>query len=491
MTGKPSEFFSVRNLARLLLTAALLSGTAAVAQPQAQRPGGFDPLQSRGSVISRVTCLGDAAQSYVLYLPSSYSPDRRWPIIYAFDPLGRGTVPVELYKQAAEKYGYIVAASNNARNGPAALEMAAAQAIWHDTHQRLAIDKDRVYATGFSGGARFATFFALYCYTCSIAGVIADGAGYPKEAPPANDHLLYYAAIGNADFNYPEIIALRTKKEEHGASFKVKIYDGPHQWAPPEVAQDAIEWLELKAMQAGRKKPDLVFVRGLFEKVQAEAAQSAQSGDVITEFYALRSLVLDFKGLEDVTPFQSQLAALKSSKLLKKANREQNQAIEKQNSLTATASSDISQLGTAGPQQVPAVKERIMSAFSDLQRGAQSSGRDHLIYVRAINQLLLEGIEDGQEQFRNREYERAAVYFELMADVAPHQSSPPLLLAETRVHMGDKKAALKALQEAVRRGVKSRETLTQDPELAPLFSDPEFQRIVQDVGKSKAGSPTL
>lgn len=489
MTEKPFEFFSVRNLARLLLTVAFLSGIAVLAYAQtAQR---FDPLQSRGTVVPQVSCLGQPAQSYALYLPSSYSPDRRWPIIYAFDPLGRGAVPVELYKKAAEEYGYIVAASNNARNGPAALEMAAAQAIWHDTHQRLAIDKDRVYATGFSGGARFATFFALYCYTCSIAGVIAHGAGYPKQTPPANDHLLYYAAIGTADFNYPEIIALRTNKEEHGASFKVKIYDGPHQWAPPEVAQDAIDWLELKAMQSGRKKPDAAFVHRLFEKVQAEAAQSAQSGDVLTEFYALRSLVFDFKGLEDVTRFQSQLAALKSSKLLKKANREQNQAIEKQNSLTATTSSDISQLGSVGPQQIPALKEQIMSVFSDLRRQAKSGGRDHLVYVRAMNQLLLQGIEDGQEQFRSGEYERAAAYFELMADAAPDQSSPLLLLAETRVHMGDKKGALKALKEAVRRGVKSRETLTQDPELAPLLPDPEFQRIVQDVGRSKAVSPTL
>lgn len=489
MTENPSEFFSVRKLVRLLLTVAFLSGMAVLAQAQAANA--FDPLQSRGTVIARLTCLGDAAQSYALYLPSSYSPDRRWPIIYAFDPLGRGTVPVELYKQAAEKYGYIVAASNNARNGPAALEMAAGQAVWYDTHERLAIDKDRVYTTGFSGGARFATFFALYCYTCSVAGVIAHGAGYPKERSATNDHFLYYAAIGNADFNYPEIIALRTKKEEHGASFKVKIYDGPHQWAPPEVVQDAIEWLELKAMQSGRKKPDPAFVHGLFQKVQAEAAQSAQSGDVITEFYALRSIVFDFKGLEDVTRFESPLSALKSSKLLKKANREQNQAIEKQNSLTATTSSDISQLGTVGLQQVPELRERIMSVFSELRRQAKSGSRDHLIYVRAINQLLLEGIEDGQEQFRSGEYERAAAYFELMADAAPDQSSPLLLLAETRVRTGDKKAALKALQAAVKRGVKSQQTLTQDPELAPLFSDPEFQRIVQDVGRSKAASPTL
>jgi poly(3-hydroxybutyrate) depolymerase len=149
---------------------------------------------------------------------------------------------VDLYKEAAEKYGYIVAGSNNAKNGPGAPEMAAAQAVWQDTHERFSIDKNRVYTTGLSGGARFATSFALYCYTCSIAGVIAHGAGYPvKEAMPANDHFAYYVAIGDADFNYPEIMRLREAKEKRDAPSKVKIYPGPHQWAPKDVVENTLE----------------------------------------------------------------------------------------------------------------------------------------------------------------------------------------------------------------------------------------------------------
>src|SRR5205085_1091253 len=108
-----------------------------------------------------------------------YSPDRRWPILYAFDPFARGKTAVEVYKLAAEKYGYIVAASNNSKNGPVAEQLAAAQAVWLDTHRRFAIDKDRVYTTGLSGGARVATSFALYCYTCAVDGV-AGTEGHAK-----------------------------------------------------------------------------------------------------------------------------------------------------------------------------------------------------------------------------------------------------------------------------------------------------------------------
>jgi len=467
----------------VLLAMVLLSAAA----PSFGQNPDLDLAKDRGTVIPRVTCLGDATQSYALYLPSNYSPDRRWPIIYAFDPFARGKVPVELYKDAAEKFGYIVVGSNNARNGPGAEEMAAAEADWADTHRRLVIDKDRVYTTGLSGGARFATSFALYCYTCSVAGVIAHGATYPvKEGLPANDHFLYYVAIGDQDFNFPEAAALREKKEERRAEFKVKVYPGPHQWAPPDVVEDAVEWLELKAMQAGKEKPDSGFVQQQLARTQAEASQAEQKGDALAQFYAVRSLAFDFKGLVDVSRFQEQLEVLKKSKSLKQARREENQQIDKQRSLTASASTDIAQLGQIGPEQVSLAKQRVISVFSDLHRQAKSDTRNHDVYVRAINELYIQGMEDGQQEFRNSEFPHAADYFELMADVVPDQSWALLLLAETRMRMGTKKSALKALEEAAKRGIKSPDSLTKDPELAPLSSEPAFQKIVQSISAKSA-----
>lgn len=466
---------------RLMLTIILF--TAMIAASHGQASDDFDAAKARGSVVASLTCLADSKQSYALYLPSKYFPDRSWPIIYAFDPFARGKVPVELYKEAAEKYGYIVVGSNNAKNGPGALEMEAAQAVWQDTHRRFLIDRDRVYTTGLSGGARFATSFALYCYTCAIAGVIAQGAGYPvKESLPANDHFLYYVAVGDADFNLPEILKLRKQKEANKSPFKVKIYPGPHQWAPRDVVEDAIEWLELKAMQAGLKKPDLVFIHPLFDRTRAEATQAEQRGDTMAQFYALRSLALDFKGLEDVAGFESALAALRISKSLKRAAQDERRAIEKQESLTAAAAVEISRLGAAGPEEQVALRQHLLATFADLRRYTKSNDSDRLVFVRALNQLWVQGIEDGQQEFRNNQMVTAAAYFELMADVAPDQSWPELLLAESRARAGNKKAALKALEEAVKRGLKSPETLTQDPELQSLLSEPAFQRIVQGLG---------
>jgi predicted Zn-dependent protease len=94
----------------------------------------------------------------------------------------------------------------------------------------------------------------------------------------------------------------------------------------------------------------------------------------------------------------------------------------------------------------------------------------------------MEGIEAGENQFRLGHYTEAVSYFTLMAEVAPDQPGPLVLLAEANVRLGNKKDALRELKEAVQRGLKHTQTLTEDPELQPLASDPTFQRIVQGPG---------
>src|SRR5216117_1396820 len=106
-----------------------------------------------GTVVPHVTCLEDPQQSYALYLPSSFSATRKWPIIYVFDPFARGEDATKIVQAAAERFGYIVAASNNSRNGAAGASREAAQSMWQDTHQRLPLDPNRQYFAGLSGGA--------------------------------------------------------------------------------------------------------------------------------------------------------------------------------------------------------------------------------------------------------------------------------------------------------------------------------------------------
>lgn len=248
--------------------------------------------------IVEVACTSDHTQTYALYLPSSYTSEKRWPILYFFDPAGRGNRPLVLYRQLAEDYGFIFAGSNNSRNFSSD-QAASLNAIWADTHAHLALDERRTYASGFSGGARVAGAMALGCPQCRIIGVIAQGAGYPSGRGDSNDRLLYYFAVGNRDFNWPEIVTIRGQREDRGQPYRVNVFTGSHQWAPPEVMRDAIEWFLLKAMQQGTMPRESPFIEKLFQQALAEAEGAGNSKDPLAQLRAYRLLVSDFNGLKE------------------------------------------------------------------------------------------------------------------------------------------------------------------------------------------------
>ena len=198
--------FCRRDIA-LLTLALCLCATGARAQ-----------MLQRGIVIDRVECSDDTAQTYALYLPSGYSPERTWSLLLAFHPAARGRLMVEKYQAAAEQYGYIVAASNNSRNGPYAVSMAAAQAMMTDVSRRFSIDPRRVYLAGMSGGARVAMGLALA--NNNVAGVIASSAGYPDSQPRTSVPFAVFSTAGIEDFNYIEMRLLdrpRTRRAAPGA----------------------------------------------------------------------------------------------------------------------------------------------------------------------------------------------------------------------------------------------------------------------------------
>src|SRR4051812_37527280 len=93
---------------------------------------------------------GHLGQTYWMFVPSKYTPDRKWPMLYCLDPGARGRVPVERFAAAAEAAGVLVAGSNNSRNGPKGPVQEAVNLMFGDTHARFAIDDSRIFVAGHS-----------------------------------------------------------------------------------------------------------------------------------------------------------------------------------------------------------------------------------------------------------------------------------------------------------------------------------------------------
>ncbi|MDQ3171991.1 MAG: hypothetical protein M3Q55_17820, partial [Acidobacteriota bacterium] len=225
-------------MGRLLLIAALIAASQAA------------PSGKPGGLVDGIACVSDPSQTYALYLPSTFTTDRKWPLIVVFDPRGRGAHAAEIFQDAAERLGWIVASSNNTRSdGAWEPNRRAVAALLPDLLGRLPIETRRVYAAGFSGGGGVA--WALARDSGTLAGIITVGMPEPG-AGAGTPRVAWFGAAGRHDFNFLD--AKATYARMAGVPRRVEFFDGDHQWFPPSMAANALDWFDRLA--AGTAEPD-------------------------------------------------------------------------------------------------------------------------------------------------------------------------------------------------------------------------------------------
>jgi tetratricopeptide (TPR) repeat protein len=469
-------------MARLtfLCAALLVPSATALAQQQAPEEAPSPALQT-GVLLPKVSSAAQPEQNYALYLPSQYSREKKWPIVYAFDPAARGSIPVELMKDAAERNGYIVAGSNNSHNGAWKPEADAAKAMFQDTHARLSIDNNRVYFAGFSGGARLASTLAQRC-NCA-AGVLLNGAGFSPSSPPVPGATFsVFAAVGTVDFNYSEVLDLDATLGSLRYSHSLRRFDGLHQWAPASVMDEALAWFRLIAMKDGREARDMAFVKAQVEEVKKRAQSLEVAGDPYGSWKEYRQAADTFDGLEEAPAFREQAVAMEKEKAVRDGAKREQQDFEEQTRLTANISSGLAALrqDTQNRADTRSDVERQISALRNLSE-REKNPQKLCVAKRALAGIFVEAMEIGLERLEAKDVSHARAYFELASDADPDSVWAISQVATARALDGDRKGALEALRRAKEK-TKDPSAFTawlnEEPAFAKLRDTPEFRALL-------------
>jgi dienelactone hydrolase len=435
----------------------------------------------QGEVIERVTCKSDPEQSYTLFLPPGYTPEKKWPILYAFDPIGRGSVPVKLFREAAERFGFIVIGSNNSRNG---IDIGAiVKTLWADTHERFSIDERRVYTSGFSGGARVASAVAL-SYRDAVAGVVAASGGPPPNFNQSSaSQLVFFATAGTEDFNFPEMQRLKRRLDALGITHRLEIFEGGHEWPPVELCGEAIAWLEVQAMKSGtRAKDDALIDRRL--QSQTQTARENESSQKNYEAYLeYEALVTEFRGLRDVNEFAAAAARLRTLKEVKAAIKSEKAEEDDQANLLAKLETLMAQLRDA--TTYPETMAELKANLSDLAKKSEDSKTvaERRVARRVLQALRVQMYEEAFALGQRKEFAAIPAKLELATVISPKDPRVFYDLATAYARVGNKGRATASLAKAIERGFSDLARIEQNEDFAILRNEEGYKKLVAGLKK--------
>jgi hypothetical protein len=205
-----------------------------------------------------------------------------------------------------------------------------------------------------------------------------------------------FGTAGTEDFNHLEMRKLdRALKSAH----RVAIFEGGHTWPPPELAMEAIGWMETEAMKSGIRSQDSSLLENLFRGrlAAADAAKNPKEACL-----RLEALAVDFAGLRDVSAVAARVAELQKQKSVKDALKKERDTDDREDRLTG-------EMVTLETQDLAAFKDRFRAMAR--KANAPEDSDERRMYRRMLRGLAAglreSGITDPElgkllEEFRRR-----------------------------------------------------------------------------------------
>ncbi|MFB3906805.1 MAG: hypothetical protein ACE15D_00225 [Candidatus Eisenbacteria bacterium] len=500
-SGAPPASFAQRPQAQ-----AQPASSAQAPQPQAQEQARAPRAAAAAAQeFARVPC-ADSSLTYALFLPSTYTPDRRWPILYCFDPARDGLRPLRLFERAAERLGFLIASTNDFDSSDSSPERIGAilAGVWNDTQSRLSIDPDRVYAAGFSGGGRICWSFDRVTPGIDFAGILETGAGLPadEQTDDLAPGFCFIGVEGRSDFNYYEMRALEQALSRSAVCHRMLYFDGGHQWPPEEDCAWALTWLALRSKRAGRPPiaRDDSWIDDLLTTERERARRLLATDRPLEALASLRQTCDDFDGLRDVSDLRAQRDSLAGDRQVeRRADRER--GLARTASRRIREAIDVLEEVRRSPEgrPVPGAEDlcRRLECDSLLAQAASSDPEERLaaerviqsIYVRAANVFPVRLLKEGR-------VDHAIPMLLAATFLRPERPVGWYNLGAALARQGDREAAMRALRRAVDLGFRDWERMQSDPDLESLRGSEAFEELLRNRSEAapapapeESGSP--
>ncbi len=433
----------------------------------------------------------DATQRYALYLPSIHNKESSLPVLFLMDPRGRALVPMALFREAAERLGYIVMSSYNTlsdADSAIAVNDRALNSMLFDAQVKFKANTSRLYLVGFSGTAHYAWATASQL-DGALAGIVGVGSGLSLSTRQVQATLLmqrplaYFGVAGTGDFNYDNARRLDQELDTTRIAHRFKTFDGFHSWPPKSIAEKTIEWLQYQAMRSGLAVRNSAWMDSMCSEYLQSAQVLEQQGLLLDAMRRYREVAADCQGNPVAAEARQQMDKLAQDKTVKRLQKTRNQLRQrfyKYQKTVAKFRQDYRK-SKKNLKQEKALKR--LNIISLKEEAADTTNPD---LSNAARRMLAHAFADfafyePRDYMEREDYTRAVGMLKLAQQIYPNFPRVCCWLAQAQSQLRQTEAALEALACAVKGNWASRETIEKDERLNPLHDSPRFWEIINQA----------
>ena len=211
---------------------------------------------AKGGVTDSLPISSVPGESYALYAPRDYTPGKEWPVVFVFDPRGRGANTANLFRMAAEDQQYLIISSNiRLKEKPIDSIIKIATSMMKEVLQTFPIDLDLVYTAGMGEGAQVGS--ALPLLYKNMAGVMAVGNSFVNpDYLDKNNPYMFVGIAGNKDYMVYQMEDYIRFYDDLDFPTDIYYFDGKDEWPEGQVISNALTGFTLEAIKKEKRPKD-------------------------------------------------------------------------------------------------------------------------------------------------------------------------------------------------------------------------------------------
>lgn len=283
----------------------------------------------KGMVTDSIRVSDTIQESFSVYLPTQYTEQQKWPLLLILDPEGRGRTAAQLFRNAAERQGYILASSNDMDKEKDLVEnVKSGVRLLSAVSGMFSIDSRQV-ATAGSMEASYVASSMPMLYKGLLGGIVVGNQWiYSQHVGEVKD-FLFVGMVGDEHMSAPD----RTLAGLRGADIQVYTYPGNGDWPSSRMVESALASLTLRAMKKGVRGKDPALVEELYVQDLALVNAMISKEQLMEAFNFLNLMEKKYKDLLPLSEVEDKLKQLDRSRNFQEQKKELEKVLKKEQRL--------------------------------------------------------------------------------------------------------------------------------------------------------------